>query len=211
MPKERFYFLAVKEKIRPLENCGACLPTDKENPAEKASTEQTVAIRKETEDILMKSDYLRTIIENSRDGINLLDLKTGKYVFMNAAQIKLTGFTFEEINNISAKEAYERTYPEDRNITMEQQKKIVAGEDVSEPVEYRWKVKSGEYRWFSDSRKLVHDEKGQVIAMVGISRDITERKKAEETLTKKQDELQTIIDSSQGLIFYKTPKTILSG
>ena len=95
----------MKEKIRPLDYCGACLTTNKENPAEKASTEQTIAIPKETEDILKKSEYLRTIIENSQDGINLLDLKTGKYVFMNPAQIQLTGFTFEEINNISAKEA----------------------------------------------------------------------------------------------------------
>ncbi|HTY74097.1 MAG TPA: PAS domain S-box protein, partial [Candidatus Nanoarchaeia archaeon] len=36
-----------------------------------------------------------------------------------------------------------------------------------------------------------------------LSLDITERKKAEETLRKKQGELQTIIDSSQGLVFYK--------
>ena len=173
-----------------MENCGACLPTNNENPAEKASTERTIAIFKKTEDILKKSDYLRTIIENSRDGINLLDLKTGKYVFMNPAQIQLTGFTFEEINNISAKEAYERTHPDDRHTTIDQQKKVDAGEDVSEPVEYRWKVKSGEYRWFSDSRKLVHDEKGQVIAIVGISRDITERKKAEEALNKLNEELE---------------------
>jgi PAS domain S-box-containing protein len=33
--------------------------------------------------------------------------------------------------------------------------------------------------------------------------DITKRKKAEDALIEKQDELQTIIDSSQGLIFYK--------
>ena len=36
-----------------------------------------------------------------------------------------------------------------------------------------------------------------------LATDITERKKAEEDLTKEQEELQTIIDSSQGLIFYK--------
>ena len=162
--------------------CGACLPRNKENPAERTSIDQTIATSKVPEDILKKSEYLRTIIENSRDGINLLDLKTGKYVFMNSAQIKLTGFTFEEINNISAKEVYERTHPDDRQITLEQQKKVAAGEDVSEPVEYRWRVKSGEYRWFSESRRLVRDEKGQTIALVGISRDITEQKRAEEAL-----------------------------
>jgi PAS domain S-box-containing protein len=119
---------------------------------------------------------LRTIFENSRDGINLLDLKTGKYVYLSPAQVALTGFTAEEINNISAEEAYDRTHPDDRQITINQQSKIAAGEDITEPVEYRWKVKSGEYRWFSDSRKLVRDDKGNPIALVGISRDITEQK-----------------------------------
>jgi len=77
---------------------------------------------------------------------------------MSPAQVKLTGFTAEEINNISVQEAYDRTHPDDREITIAQQKKVAAGETVSEPVEYRWKVKSGEYRWFSDSRKLVYDD-----------------------------------------------------
>ncbi len=51
--------------------------------------------------------------------------------------------------------------------------------------------------------KPLLDDAGKVRGCLGTFVDITERKKAEETLTKKQDELQTIIDSSQGLIFYK--------
>jgi len=37
---------------------------------------------------------------------------------MNPAQVALTGFTVEEINGISAEEAYERTHPDDRQITI---------------------------------------------------------------------------------------------
>ena len=54
-----------------------------------------------------------------------------------------------------------------------------------------------------DSGAPIKDKDGKTTGVVLIFRDITERKKAEEALTKKQDELQTIIDSSQGLIFYK--------
>jgi PAS domain S-box-containing protein len=36
-----------------------------------------------------------------------------------------------------------------------------------------------------------------------LEEEITQRKKAEKAFTKKQDELQTILDSSQGLVFYK--------
>jgi hypothetical protein len=157
--------------------------------------------KKRTEEAIKEiENQYRIIFENSRDGINMLNLKTGKYVFMNPAQVKLTGFTVEEINNISAEEAYERTHPDDRQITIDQQKKVAAGEDVSEPVEYRWKVKSGEYRWYSDSRKLIRNAQGQAVAMVGISRDITELKKAAEEKRRMQDAVQQERDRLSALV-----------
>ena len=169
------------------------------------ATSTDITERKKAEELLKETEHrLRIITDNSRDGINLLDLKTGKYVYMNPAQVKLTGFTAEEINNISAKEAYERTYPDDREITVNQQKKVATGEaDESEPVEYRWKVKSGEYRWFSDNRKLIRDENGHPIAIVGVSRDITERKKAEDSSRNTERLLNAVMDGSSDVIYVK--------
>ncbi len=134
-------------------------------------------------------EQLKSIAENSRDGINMLNLRTGKYVFMNPAQIALTGFTAEELNNFPAEEAIARVHPDDRAIPIEQQQGIAAGQTLS-PTEYRWQVKSGEYRWFSDSRGLIRDAKGNPVALVGISRDITERKQAEEEKSQLLEELQ---------------------
>ena len=141
-------------------------------------TDETDRVR--AEQALQESEReLRTIVDNSRDGINMLDLATCRYVFMSPAQVRLTGFTQEEINNISAEEACDRVHPEDRELSVEQQRMVIAGEEPTEPVMYRWKVKSGEYRWFSDQRKLVRDEDGRPVALVGISRDITEQKQIE--------------------------------
>ena len=56
----------------------------------------------------------------------------------------------------------------------------VAAEAVARDAEYRWRVKSGEYRWFSDSRLLIRDANGAAKWLVGVSRDITDRKRAEE-------------------------------
>ena len=64
-------------------------------------------------------------------------------------------------------------------------------------------VPSGRKIAILGNAKPLLDDAGNVRGCLGAFVDITERKKAEETLTKKQDELQTIIDSSQGLIFYK--------
>ena len=143
---------------------------------------QTEELEEAYEALRESEQQFRTVIENSRDGINMLDLATGLYVFMSPSQVEMTGFTAEEINNISAEEAYKRVHSEDRKISVAQQKRLAAGLDTTNTVEYRWKVKSGEYRWFSDSRKLVRDDQGRPIALVGVSRDITERKLAEKAL-----------------------------
>jgi PAS domain S-box-containing protein len=139
--------------------------------------------RKRADAALRESEeLLRTVLDNSRDGINMLDLESGRYVFMSQAQVELTGFTREELLDFPADEALERVHPEDRLISQSQQEAIAAGRDLPTTVEYRWMVKSGEYRWFSDSRKLVRSAEGRPIALVGVSRDITERKAMEQAL-----------------------------
>jgi len=144
---------------------------------------RNITERKQSEETLRKKDELmQMVLDNSRDGINLLDLKKGRYTLMSPGQVALTGFSAEEMNNFSDAEALERVHPDDREISAGQKKLIAEGEKQPWITEYRWRVKSGEYRWFSDSRKLVHDQLGQPIALVGVSRDITERKQAEETL-----------------------------
>jgi PAS domain S-box-containing protein len=158
----------------------------KVSPIEPAD-DSRAALEQAERALRASEERLRTVVENSRDGINMLDLRTGKYVFMSAAQVELTGFTAEEIDAISADEAHERVHPDDRAISVRQQQEIAAGRDLPGPVEYRWRVKSGEYRWFSDSRRLVRGANGEPVALVGVSRDITERKRVEADLQRRQE------------------------
>ncbi|OPY34256.1 MAG: sensory histidine kinase AtoS [Methanomassiliicoccales archaeon PtaU1.Bin124] len=131
---------------------------------------------------LKESEYrLRTVMDNSLDGINMLDLTTGRYVVLSPAQVEMTGMTREELLGMTAEKAYRLTHPDDREITISQQKRVLEGKDDGSPVEYRWLV-NGEYRWFSDRRKLVYNADGDPVAMVGLSRDITEQKKTEEAI-----------------------------
>jgi PAS domain S-box-containing protein len=155
--------------------------------------------RRRAEEALRASEErLRLVIENSRDGINLLDLATGRYVVMSPSQVALTGFTAEEMDGLSVEEAYERVHPEDREMSVAQQRAVAAGRDV-EPVEYRWRVKNGEYRWFSDSRTVIRDQGGRAIALVGVSRDVTERKRAEEAIRESERQLREL---SQRLTYH---------
>lgn len=125
----------------------------------------------------------------------MLDLKTGRHVFMNQAQMELTGFSQEEINNISAAgEAYERVHPDDRELSARHNKLVAAGLFTYHALEYRWKVKSGEYRWFSDRSRLVRDEEGKPRYLVRSSRDITESKQAEKDLQESQKQALELVE-----------------
>lgn len=140
---------------------------------------------------------LRAIVENAAEGINLLDLRTGRYVFMSPRQVELTGFTAEEMNGLSAEEVYERCHPDDRDVSVEQQRRLAAGEIDFGATEYRWKVKSGEYRWFRDSRRVLRDADGRPRALVGVSSDITARKQLERELRESRDEYRLMLETEQ--------------
>lgn len=146
---------------------------------------------KEMEAKLRESEErFRTVVVNSRDGINMLDLNTGRYIFMSPAQVAMTGFSEEELRDLPTEEALERVHPEDRHICLNYLRDMSEGRDLGVPVEYRWKVKSGEYRWFSDSRRVLKDDSGRPKALIGVNRDITDRKNAELELQKSEERLR---------------------
>ncbi len=55
-------------------------------------------------------------------------------------------------------------------------------EDGTSYLEYRLRHKDGHYRWINDSRRLIRDASGGPAELIGVLTDITEHKKAEETM-----------------------------
>jgi PAS domain S-box-containing protein len=164
--------------------------------------------RKRREDSLKETEEkFRPILENSIDGISLLDLKTGKYLYFSPSKVKMTGFSLEEIKYASVELVFERMHPDDREIAMEKHRLVSTGIETLVDVEYRWKVKSGEFRWFSDRRKLVRDKNGQPVAIVGISREITDQKEYENKIELQAKILSNVKDAiivvdENGMITY---------
>ena len=151
--------------------------------------------RKTIENALKENEErLRTIVENSRDGIHQLDLASGKYVFMSPAQENLTGFTLEGLNRLTMKKAASRLHPDDLPVVEAFFEEVAQGRVQEEPMEYRWRVKNGSYRWFSDSRGAIRDDSGKIVSLIGVSRDITRQKQMEEELRRSRDELELRVE-----------------
>jgi PAS domain S-box-containing protein len=73
----------------------------------------------------------------------------------------------------------------------------------SHTVEYRFLKKDGTYRWVNDEQRLVRDEEGQPVEVVGSWSDITARKEAEVAVRRSEQRLTDAIETiSEGFSLY---------
>jgi len=138
-----------------------------------------ITARKNMEENLRKSEErYRTIIENIEEGYYEVDL-AGNYSFLNEAGLNIFGYLRAEIIGFNN----EKFTDEENNIKINGIFKIVyaAGNPSSG---CGWEIirKDGQRRQVESSISLIRDAKGEAIGFRGIIRDVTEKKKAEETI-----------------------------
>jgi PAS domain S-box-containing protein len=91
-----------------------------------------------------------------------------------------------------------RCHPDDRSLVEEHYSLMAAGKDYQG--ERRIIRPDGEVRWIEVFGKGILDDAGHPIRCVGIARDITDRKRAEETLRESQSRLDGIVRSAMDSI-----------
>ncbi len=71
----------------------------------------------------------------------------------------------------------------------------------SHTVEYRFLKKDGSYCWVNDEQRLVRDEEGQPVEVVGSWSDITQRKQAEAEVAAARARIEHLLASSPAVIY----------
>lgn len=66
--------------------------------------------------------------------------------------------------------------------------------------EYRFRFADGAYHWVYDQLKLVRDEQGNPVEILGYWNDISDRKRAETELQQARDRLQAVLDAIPGRV-----------
>ncbi|WP_261301415.1 PAS domain S-box protein [Paenibacillus andongensis] len=123
-----------------------------------------------TEQKLLKIEKLYELIsQNAQDIITLVN-PDGNIEYLSPSVRDLLGYEPEEL---IGKDSTELNHPEDL------EKIRSAPFSDNEVVTYRSRHKNGTYIWFETAIKLIRDEQGQLLKVLGIGRDITERKKVE--------------------------------
>lgn len=124
-----------------------------------------------------REELFQIVAENAADMIALVDLK-GRRLYNSPAYKKILGYTPAELGETSS---FEQIHPEDRFKVMEAGREARQS-GVGKKMQYRMRHKDGSWRVLESSASAVRDERGEVVKLVIVNRDITERRLAEEQL-----------------------------
>ena len=118
----------------------------------------------------------RRLAENAPDIIYRYQLKpVPRFEYVSPAATRIVGYTPEE-HYADPELGLKTVHPEDRP----KLEALPRGEFLGKPVELRWIHKAGHIVWTEQVNIPVFDEQGELVAIEGIARDITDRKRAEE-------------------------------
>ena len=144
----------------------------------------------EEEEVHRKQEFFDTLMNVIPDTIYFKDAET-RFTAINLAQSKVLGLNHpnEAVGKSDADffnpEHAKKAYADDIAV-------MTAGIPLMDLVEKNTGG-DGRIRWFSSTKVPIKDKKGNAIGMVGMSRDITERKAAEEALNRGMESFLAIV------------------
>jgi len=172
------------------------------------SVVRDITERMRAEKALRESGELyRNLVETSADSISFVDLN-GNVVIMNGPGAALLGFDKpEEVVGRNVLEFAARD--EDREGAAADLRKILEGATIAN-VSYDVRRKDGSTFAAESSASLIRDGDGAPTGFIAVTRDITERKAAEEALRASEEKLRRLVEHSyDGVVLMDEGGTII--
>jgi len=158
--------------------------------------------RRKAEEALRQSEQkYRELFENANDIIFILDFN-GKILSCNAAASKTYGYELEQMLGLNIENLLDPAYlPVVRQLIRTRRDNA----DVQNPQEFLTYTKDGEAVWVEVNARIMR-ENGRQVSIHGIARNISDRKRIEEALKKRERELE---EKSRNLEEANTALTVL--
>ncbi len=138
---------------------------------------QQLQLQRVRRELNERNQLFEVITENAADMIAVIDC-AGNRLYNSPAYQKVLGYSSQELKVTSSAE---QIHPEDQQRVLEAAEKArLSGR--GERLEYRMRHKDGSWRILESVATAIPNEEGQTERLVIVNRDITERKRAEETL-----------------------------
>ena len=130
-------------------------------------------------------NLLQALMDNIPDTIYFKD-RDSRFIRINRAQVKVLGVsTAEEANGKTDSDFFQNSELV-QSFHDEEKRIIETGKALTNRIEFN-PTREGKPRWFSATKVPVLDPMGEVIGIVGVSRDITEQKQAEAALSQSEE------------------------
>lgn len=140
--------------------------------------------RKRAEQLLRENEHkFRTLVENTYDYIYEASLD-GKFIYLSSKHKDILGY---EPKEFIGKSVFDLIHPEDAPAVMAEFQKIIET-SVSGSAVYRYRHRDGSWLWFEATGRPYVTIDGKTRILI-FSREITERKKAEDALRQTLDHL----------------------
>ncbi|MEO8429340.1 MAG: PAS domain S-box protein, partial [Verrucomicrobiota bacterium] len=157
--------------------------------------------RKQVEEALAEErNILRTLIDTIPDAIYVKDAES-RFVLGNPGVAQLMGVP--NVEELKGKNDFD-FYPRDlaTQYYADEQAIITSGQSLINRVEPVIDS-TGKNGWFLTTKAPIRDSRGKIVGLVGIGRDITEHKRAEEQHRLSEARLQAILDNTTAVIYLK--------
>jgi PAS domain S-box-containing protein len=168
---------------------------------------EDITERKETQEALRDSEEkLRKMFESATDGISVIDLN-GVITEVNREAVMMHGFSSRD--ELVGKNALELVAPRDHDrVTANMRRALKQGTVKS--VEYTLLKADGSEFPGELSTSALKDAVGNWVGHVTISRDITERKKAEQALIEAEEKYKNLVESVSDMIWETDEKGVFT-
>ncbi|CAN1208618.1 hypothetical protein TUMEXPCC7403_00255 [Tumidithrix helvetica PCC 7403] len=157
-----------------------------------AISTRDITDRKQAEVALRESESLyRLLAEHSNDIISR-HTTDGRYTYVSPACRTLLGYEPEELIGSTI---YDSIAPEDL-LRVELGIRVLLEQPITNCISYQIRAKNGSYIWLETTFRAIRDPHQTAQEIIATSRDITQRRRAEEELQLSADRLRLAIEST---------------
>ncbi|RPJ17853.1 MAG: PAS domain S-box protein [Desulfobacteraceae bacterium] len=155
--------------------------------------EKSKKIEQQNEALRRSEEQYRLIAENSDDVIWTTDAEM-RFTYISPSSMKLRNVPAheamqEKLDEIMTPESLNRVLAEYNRVLPE----IEQGKNPALQIEIEQYRKDGSTLWVEISTKTIRDNNGRLSGFLGVSRDISHRKKAEEALRESEEKFRLIV------------------
>lgn len=171
------YYQAREGEVYPLKEL-----TSRNLYLEKLVLKRTIQLQKLNENLMVQESHYRLLTENASDVVWRVD-KDFSFTYISPADERLRGYSAEEVLGHSVLEIFDEEGIETLK-KMVQKRQELEQLGISGPMvfEAKHRCKDGRWLWAEVSSSPERDENGEITGYHGISREITERKQAQELI-----------------------------